>query len=143
MRDFWQSVKTNLTRFFQGRNGMDALNRLLGIAWVLLYLLNLYLGRKTNTLLSLVLGIAFLFRLLSTNRMARAAENAKYLQLRNRLFGGLRGLTPEKLKKDFADRKKNHIYKCPRCGQKIRIPRGKGHIMVKCPKCAFTFHKNS
>lgn len=31
------------------------------------------------------------------------------------------------------------IFKCPSCSQKLRVPRGRGNIIVKCKRCGIEF----
>ena len=33
--------------------------------------------------------------------------------------------------------------KCPECGQRVRVPRGKGKIRVRCPQCKTKFDARS
>ena len=77
-------------------------------------------------------------RVLSKNYAKRNAENQLYLKYTAKLrryFG--------KEKYMIEQRKIYHIYTCPSCKQKIRIPKGKGKISVKCPKCGNEFIKKS
>ena len=74
----------------------------------------------------------------SKNVSKRYAENQAYLakSYKIRCFFA-------KQKDLFRQRKQYHIYKCPGCSQKIRIPRGKGKIEIRCPKCGTKFMKKS
>ena len=94
------------------------------------------------------------YRILSRDYGKRQQENSKFLTLRYRFTSKwnrwihpkgytAKGSRWEKLKYDLAQKKAYHIYKCPGCGQKIRIPRGKGKIAVICPKCNTEFIKRS
>ena len=41
-------------------------------------------------------------------------------------------------------RDKDHRYfKCPNCGQQLRVPRGKGKITVTCRNCGVSFEEKS
>ena len=39
----------------------------------------------------------------------------------------------------FKDRRKFIITSCPKCEQKLRLPKGKGKIIVTCSKCSSEF----
>lgn len=41
------------------------------------------------------------------------------------------------------DLKVNKIVKCPNCGQKIRLPRKKGKISIRCSTCNIEFIKRT
>lgn len=45
----------------------------------------------------------------------------------------------ENLKNRYIQFRKFKITKCPNCNQKLRLPRGKGKIVVTCKKCLTKF----
>ena len=78
------------------------------------------------------------FRIFSRNVQKRYAENQAYLMKTYKIRNWF-----QNQKNIWQQRKVYHIYTCPSCKQKIRIPKGKGKIEVKCPKCGTTFIKKS
>lgn len=131
-------MKEKIRKFMMGRYGSDQLNSfLLGTALVLL-VIELFTRSWICNILVLVLLILSYYRMLSKNHQKRYEENQKYLGYFRKVSYHL-----ERQKNLFQQRKTHHIYTCPSCRQKIRIPRGKGRIQIHCPKCGHEFIKKS
>ncbi|MBR6825446.1 MAG: hypothetical protein IKM59_02755 [Oscillospiraceae bacterium] len=121
---------TMLRRFMQGRYGSDQLNFALILMVVALSLLNniLYIFLGSDLLygfLSVLYGavVAFVFyRMFSRNIVLRQSENQRWLGFWARL-------------KD----RKHRYFRCPHCKQRVRVPRGKGKISIRCPRCGEKF----
>ena len=127
-----------LRRFMIGRYGVDQFNKfLLGLSVVLL-LLTSFFGRGFLYFASVIVLIYSYFRIFSRNFSQRIKENNTYLYYKDKLVRFFR-----KGKNNTSQRLNHHIYKCPQCKQKIRVPRGKGKIMITCPKCRREFMKRS
>lgn len=122
----------------QGRYGFDALSRFLSAAAVFCMILSLFFRRSPFYLLGIILLVYCYFRTFSKNIPARYKENAVYLKYQNRVSAAFR-----KKRNEMAQRKTHHIYRCPQCRQKIRVPRGRGRIAIRCPKCNTEFIKKS
>ena len=131
-------MKEKLIRFMQGRYGVDPFTKfLMGVALVCM-ILSLFTRSMVWSFLILLLLVYCYFRMFSKNVSKRYAENQKYLQMTS----GIRKKWAA-FQRDMKDRKTHHIYKCPGCKQKIRVPRGKGKIAIRCPKCQTEFIKKS
>lgn len=134
-------MREKLMRFMQGRYGVygpDLLNRFLLISALVLMLVSVFTGWDLLYVLALAELVYAYFRMFSKNCTKRYAENQAFTQW----TAGIRG-NINKQKSLMNQRKVYHIYKCPSCKQKIRIPKGKGRVAVRCPKCGTEFIKKS
>ena len=113
--------------FMIGRYGSDKLNPWLLGGGVVLMLIGSFLGSRFAwaswcSLLSYVPLIWCIFRMYSRKIEARRRENAAFLNF----FAHLKD-------------KDHRYYRCPRCRQTVRVPRGRGKISIRCPKCSERF----
>ena len=126
-----------LQRFMYGRYGSDQLNLFLLVVYLLCWFLSLFARLWILRYVGLVAILLALFRILSRNLDRRRAENAKFLKL-------VRPVTQWIALRRTIHRDKEHCYfKCPNCGQRLRVPRGKGKITVTCRACGNTFQEKS
>lgn len=131
-------MREKMRKFMTGRYGVDQLSRFLLLLAVIVSLFSLFFIRNILSVVSLILLLLCNYRMLSRNFNRRYRENNIYLSIKNRIGTGFR-----KQKYRTEQRKVFHIYRCPKCRQKIRIPRGKGRIRISCPKCRTEFIKKS
>ena len=135
-RRIGQRVSDGIRRFMFGRYGLDQLNVVLMVASVALCLISFLFSRINAVwtvalsfvlnLLSYVLLFWYILRAFSRNIEKRNQENRRFLAFRSRL----------------TDRQ-NRYYRCPNCKQTVRVPRGRGKICIKCPKCSEKFVRKS
>ncbi|MCD7744860.1 MAG: hypothetical protein LUI13_06235 [Lachnospiraceae bacterium] len=124
--------------FMYGRYGTDDLSKFMLAVCLVLLVINIFTSQPLVYLLALVILVLSYFRMFSRNEMKRRAEDDKYHEILDSITGRFR-----KAERRAKQSKDYHIYKCPSCGQKIRVPRGKGKICITCPKCRNEFQKRS
>ena len=131
-------IMQKLREFMYGRYGTDQLSLALIGGGFAFYILYVFTRSRLLYLVSLILyGIAA-FRTLSNNHTKRRIENQKFMNLWYKLKNKWVGI-----RADFEERKTYKHFKCPACGQKIRIPRGRGKVEIRCPKCSYKFIKKA
>jgi len=127
-----------IAQWMQGRYGIDELTQALMIIGCVFTLLNFLFSSSLLGLLALICFGFGLFRCYSRNFAARARELAKYQQLmeKPKAFYRLN-------KRRFDNRKTTIYFRCKGCGTILNIPRGKGTLLVTCPKCGTKVEKKS
>ena len=124
-----------------GRYGGDAFSNFLSLAALVVVVLGLFVPGLFGMLLGWLGWAALIYsyyRIFSRNIPKRAAENRWFLAQRyavQQRFASARAR--------FAQRKVYRYFRCPRCRQQLRVPRGRGRISITCPKCGTSFIKKS
>ena len=126
-----------LRKLMYGRYGSDHLSFFLLFLYVVLIFISALPHMAWVSWLALAVLLWNLFRMFSRRIDRRRAENARFLAL----FGPfIRGF---KMRRTIHRDKDHRYFKCPNCGQYLRVPRGKGKITVNCRNCGASFEERS
>lgn len=130
-------IRRSLARFMAGRYGGDQLNLFLIVLYLVLYVVFLFTRLLVFELLGTVVLVFTLFRTLSRNLERRRAENNRFLQIVRPIWRKWAAFRAR------AHDKEHRYFKCPNCGQLMRVPKGKGRITVHCRACGAAFEEKS
>lgn len=135
----FRRIGDSLRRFMYGRYGSDELNLALLVLAVTLSILNTVLSiflRNFSVYIYVIYPILHLLvfvllglnlcRTFSRSIYKRRQENKRFLSFKMRL----------------TDRN-NRYFRCPKCRQIVRVPRKRGKISIRCPKCGERFIKKT
>lgn len=133
--------REKIAQFMYGRRGTDEFARFLLVVTLVLIVLSWLFGGVLQSIFWL-LGLACLVycyvRILSRNIYKRQKENAWYLQKKAAFLKWTRSL-----KERWAQRKDFRFFRCPSCHTLLRVPKGKGKIVLTCRKCGNRFERKS
>ena len=130
-------MKEKLIRFMIGRYGVDQFSRFLMVVTLVFMVIGIF----THSIVYYIgfAGMIYMyFRIFSKKWDKRRAENQWYLRKSYAIRNWF-----DKKKKMWQLKKTHKIFKCPTCKQKIKVPKGKGKIEIRCTKCDTKFIKRS
>ena len=124
-------------RLMYGRCGADHLNLALLVGYFILSFLARLLRSSVLDLLALAALVWGVYRTFSRQLERRRAENYKFLALIRPL------IQKYNVSKQRRNDKEHCYFKCPSCGQHLRVPRGKGKISITCRSCGVSFEEKT
>ncbi|GAA0179764.1 Zn-finger containing protein [Clostridium sediminicola] len=140
--------------YINGKYGLDSFSKFLLIVGVLLIL------TKSYFVAPVFIGYS-IFRIFSKDFPKRQKEEMAYRTFVGTIkyrLGGLNYKLSKYFNKGILLKVKNQYYKairkveqrknfvvvkCPECKQKLRLPRGKGNLVVTCKMCKYEFKKRT
>ena len=138
MRDWLERMSWKIERFMQGRYGYDSLNAVLCVLALVLLVVSIFVPVRWLALTAyLPLGWA-LWRMYSKNTERCRAQNEAWLKL----FAPF-SKAWKRSRTRWKDRKTHRYFRCPKCRQTVRVPKGKGKIEITCPTCGERFQKKT
>lgn len=156
------NFRYRLLQFMQGRRGPDQFTEFLFAASGICIAFNILWRNGITGTLGIALCIYGMYRALSRNIYKREQENNWFLAMKYKVTGGRAfgkcfrspkgsggygGFGSSSGYSGYAGAAprydmQNYVYfRCPSCSQKLRAPRGKGRIKIRCSRCGEEFNK--
>ena len=127
-----------MASFMYGRYGNDALTKFLLILALILMVISWIPSLWWVYLLALGVMIWSLYRTFSRRFDKRRRELERYLKIQKPLVNFFK-LSRNK----WRDRKTHVYFKCKKCKAVLRVPKGKGSIVVICTRCKDRIEKET
>ena len=128
-------MKYRLMAFMAGRNGFDALSNTLIWASILAMFASRLIPNQVAHMIAYEISVLVFvygyFRVMSRNLPKRHRENMAFVGFFQRR------------KLNFQQRKTHRFFGCPQCKATLRVPKGKGRIVITCPRCGNEIHRKS
>lgn len=131
-------MEHKLAEWLRGRNGSDELSTCALVVAIVLVAANMLLHSFLVSVIALALMAYAWWRMSSKDLEARENENGVFVEF----LGPMHSWVQSPAQAVAETRTHKHI-KCPECGQRVRVPRGKGKVRITCPKCHNTFESHA
>ena len=132
------NFQRKMAEWMRGRNGSDELATCALLLALVFVILNLFLRTIFLSVVAVALLVYAWWRMASKNLEARENENGVFCEF----LGPVRPWVRNPVQA-FSEARAYRHFKCPECGQRVRVPRGKGKVRVRCPKCSTKFDARS
>ena len=138
MRSFFERLGHKMASFMYGRYGTDELSKFLMILALILMVISWFPNLGLVYFVALALMIWSLFRTFSRKLDKRRRERERYLKIQKPIANFF------KLQRNKWRDRKTHVYfKCKKCRAVLRVPKGKGSIVVICTRCKDRIEKET
>lgn len=138
MKNWFQKLGYKLASFMYGRYGADELNKFLLVLALILMIVSWIPRLGIVYLLALAVMVWSLFRTFSRKFEKRRRELECYLKIKKPIANFF------KLQRNKWRDRKTHVYfKCKKCKAVLRVPKGKGSIVVICTRCKDRIEKET
>ena len=135
-------MRDRIRNFMAGRYGPDQLYYALFFGAVVFCVVGAVLGRSAAGLAVDAAGYGLLIwalvRLFSRKIEARRRENDRFLKLWQPVRSRISGLFLR-----LRCLGTHRFFRCPGCGNLLRVPRKKGKIEITCPRCGERFTRRT
>ena len=138
MRNWLQRLGYKMSAFMYGRYGTDELSKFLMISALILMVISWIPNLGLIYFVAFALMVWSLLRSFSRKLDKRRRELERYRRIKKPIADFLK-LSRNK----WRDRKTHVYFKCKKCKAVLRVPKGKGSIIVICTRCKDRIEKET